>query len=80
MFQRGHTITATSLIKHFATVSKYLVENSSSILITQKSGPLLVLNTAEMFERLAELQYKKAGMEVPPAYLRDVLESAKGRI
>ena len=57
-----------------------MVENASAILITQKSGPLLVLSTAEMFERLAELQYKKTEMEVPPACLRDILEATKARI
>ena len=80
MFQRGHIITATSLIKHFTTVSNYIVENASAILITQKSGSLLVLSTAEMFERLAKLQYKKAGLEVHPACLRDILEATKARI
>ena len=68
------------IYQHFTTVSNYMVENASAILITQKSGSLLVPSTAEMFERLAELQYKKAGMDVHPACLRDILEATKARI
>ena len=73
MFQLGQIITATQFVKGFSKITRYLKYNPEPVAIMQKSGQILVLITAEMFDDLAREKLRSQGIEPPPADLRDLM-------
>ncbi len=75
MFQIGHIISASHLVRKFQRVSNYLKDTREPILVSQRNGPFLVVMNAYEFERLIFENMKVKGLQPPQATLRDQLDA-----